>query len=128
MMLNLKNVFLFSLAALSAAQPTIQSRAQVKELNCDGTHWSKDQINHSKQQARNLENDGFAYPKPFGNKDGKGNNIFNAKGQLWEFPLTDPVWTNGVTPGTFRVIVKDNYDFVGVTNKDAGTGGTVHKC
>lgn len=35
---------------------------------------------------------------------------------------------DGVTPGTYRVIMKDNYDFVGVTNKDAGTGGTVHKC
>lgn len=95
MLFNLKNVLLFSLVAVSAAQPTtLEGRAQVKELNCDGTHWSKDQINHSKQQARALQDDGFAYPAYFGNKDAGGNNIFNAQGQLWEFPLTDPVWTS----------------------------------
>ncbi|KAJ6439260.1 hypothetical protein O9K51_07145 [Purpureocillium lavendulum] len=128
MMFSLKHVIFFGLLATSAAQPTLDPRAKVKEINCDGTEWSKDQINHSKRQARDLENSGYAYPKKFGNKDASGNDIFGAKGQLWEFPLTDPLWTNGVSPGTFRVIVKDNYDYVGVTNKDAGTGGTVHKC
>ena len=97
MMFNLKAAFLLGLAAVSVASPAPSSdlvvRAKVPDsLTCDGKTWSKAQINASKSQARNLENDGYAYPKTFGNKDGKGNAIFNTQGQLWEFPLTDPVW------------------------------------
>lgn len=103
MMFSLKQVIFFGLLATSVAQPTLDPRAKVKEINCDGTEWSKDQINHSKRQARDLENSGYAYPKKFGNKDASGNDIFGAKGQLWEFPLTDPLWTSESLSNIFEL-------------------------
>ncbi|KAJ2996587.1 hypothetical protein NUW58_g922 [Xylaria curta] len=129
MMFNLKSSFLLGLVAVSVASPTpsfdLVARAKIPDpLVCDGTTWTKDQIYNSIQQARALENSNYAYPKRFYNNE----NIFGTPADLWEFPLADPVWRNGVSPGTFRVIVKDNYDYVGVTNKDVGSGGTVHKC
>ncbi|KAI3325416.1 hypothetical protein HD806DRAFT_533085 [Xylariaceae sp. AK1471] len=133
MMFNLKSSFLLGLVAVSVASPTpsfdLVARANIPDpLNCDGSTWTKDQIYNSIQQARNLETAGYTYPMHFNNKDANGNTIFGSQGGLWEFPLSDPVWRNGVTPGTFRVIVKDDYSYVGVTSKDPGTGGTVHKC
>ncbi|KAH8656631.1 hypothetical protein BGZ60DRAFT_532211 [Tricladium varicosporioides] len=136
-MLNLKGALLFSLVAFSVASPTfdLQTRANIPAtLKCSTTdgktskEWTKDQIAKAKSQAKTLGTAGYAYPKKFGNKDAKGNDIFAAQGQLWEFPLTDPVWTNGNVPGAYRVIVKDNYDYAGVTAKDSGVGDTVHKC
>ncbi|KAI1115948.1 hypothetical protein F5Y14DRAFT_408732 [Nemania sp. NC0429] len=132
-MVSFKSIFLLGLVAISTASPTptheLQARAKIPDnLNCDNTQWTSAQIKASIQQARNLESSGYAYPKTFGNKAGNGSPLFSAQGQLYEFPLTDPVWNNGKAPGTFRVIVKEDYGYVGVTNKDIGIGGTVHKC
>ncbi|KAI1810013.1 hypothetical protein GGS20DRAFT_233354 [Poronia punctata] len=126
-----KPAILLYLAATAVASPTFElvARAKVPDfLDCDNTPWTGDQIRASLRQSKALGNGGFAYPKGFGNKDAKGNPIFAAQGNLWEFPLTDPVWYNNNVPGTYRVIMKDDYSYVGVTNKDGGTGGTVHKC
>ncbi|KAG8412596.1 hypothetical protein J3458_014306 [Metarhizium acridum] len=128
MMVNIKNLLFLSLVAVSATQPILEDRARLKDLVCDRIHWTKDQINLSIRQARKLGNDNLTYPGKFSNRGGKGNFLFNAKGQLWEFPLTKPVWNKNDRPGTFRVIMKENYGFVGVTNKDPGVGNTIHKC
>ncbi|KAI1402974.1 hypothetical protein F4819DRAFT_257446 [Hypoxylon fuscum] len=131
MMFNIKSVFFFGLVAVSTATPSsvLLPRAKIPEvLKCDGKEWTKAQILASKEKARELANSNYAYPDLFGNKDGHGQPIFGAQGQLWEFPLLDPPWTNGIEPLTFRVIMKDDYTYVGVTNKDTGTGNTVHKC
>ncbi|KAI0545372.1 hypothetical protein F4679DRAFT_561472 [Xylaria curta] len=128
MLFNLRSAFLLGLVAVSVASPTpsfdLVARAKIPDpLECDGHTWTKEQIYNSIQQARAL--DGIAhYPKPFLNNG----NIFGTKAKLWEFPLADPVWQTGVSPATFRVIVNENYGYIGVTNKDVGTGGTVHKC
>ncbi|KAI0400848.1 hypothetical protein F4802DRAFT_601609 [Xylaria palmicola] len=129
MLFSFKSAFLLGLAAVSVASPAptanLVARAKIPDpLHCDGDTWTKQQIYNSIQQARNYETSGYKYPMEF--KDHEG--LFDASGTLWEFPLTDPVWQNGVIPGTFRVIVKDDYTYVGVTHKEPGTGGSVHKC
>ncbi|KAI1821591.1 hypothetical protein F4861DRAFT_518363 [Xylaria intraflava] len=128
MMFSLKHTLLLGLVAVSAAQPAdLLSRQAGKKipdpLECDGEEWSKTQIYNSIEQAKALKNSHYAYPKKFENNE----NIYNTKSELKEFPLLDPVWINGVDPGTFRVIMKD-WKYFGVTNKDVGTGGSVHKC
>lgn len=97
MMFNIKSVFFFGLVAVSTATPSsvLLPRAKIPEvLKCDGKEWTKAQILASKEKARELANSNYAYPDLFGNKDGHGQPIFGAQGQLWEFPLLDPPWTS----------------------------------
>ncbi|KAF4637553.1 hypothetical protein G7Y89_g526 [Cudoniella acicularis] len=140
MLLNFKSAFLLGLVTLSVASPTFDLEARKKTTipvdgvvcaRSDGTvskTWTQAQIRASRAQADALKNDGLTYPKKFSNKDARGNAIFNSKGQLYEFPLLDPVWTVGTAPGPSRVIVKSDYSYAGVTTKNAGVGDLVHKC
>ncbi|OTA99471.1 hypothetical protein M426DRAFT_269259 [Hypoxylon sp. CI-4A] len=131
MMFGLKSVFLFGLVAISAATPTstLERRAKIPDpLKCDGKEFSKQAIMDALNKAPDTAYDSRYYPFIFENKDSKGRNIFGAQGNLYEFPLLNTVWAPGTEPGTFRVIMKEDYSYVGVTNKDPGTGNTVHKC
>ena len=84
------------LFVVSAAhvQISLESRAKIKEINDGRKTWTKDDIYQSILQAKELDDAGFKYPRPFYNRDARQNPIFEAKGPFKEFPLTTPVWTS----------------------------------
>jgi hypothetical protein len=54
------------------------------------------------------------FPHVFGNKSGPFGNINNALTTLWIQPLADPAWTGNSAPGRYRVVMNQNFGYVGV--------------
>lgn len=96
MMLNLKSTFLLALwattipatpAPFSLDPKDTLAGKPIKDVKCNGKEWKRDQIVASIQQSRTQHG---KYPEKYNNHEG----IFGTKKQLWEFPLTDPVYTS----------------------------------
>ncbi|PWI73454.1 hypothetical protein PCL_08730 [Purpureocillium lilacinum] len=92
MRFSLANVLIIAIVAGSTAQAS----TKLRDVHCGGRSWSRDQITRAIEQAKALRDSDYVYPRPFFNRDMKEKVLFNVEGQLWEFPLTDPPWTNGM--------------------------------
>ena len=72
----------------------LETRAKAKPrvlVNCNGVRYTHDQITASMNQAWTLgHSGGYSYPEEYRNEEG----LFGATGQLYSFPLSDPVWTS----------------------------------
>ena len=72
----------------------LETRAKAKPrvlVSCNGTPYTADQITASMNQAWTLgHSGGYSYPEEYRNEEG----LFGATGQLYSFPLSDPVWTS----------------------------------
>ncbi|GCB21161.1 guanyl-specific ribonuclease Po1 [Aspergillus awamori] len=142
MLFSFKPTILLALALTAVASPianptadetnTLVARAQMKDVNCNGKKFAKQDIYNAIQQARKVQTakdnheTGYAkYPEENFNFEG----LFKVSTTLYEYPLVaGGVYSGklGVNPDKYRVVMNEKYGYVGSLYHI--TGNSFKKC
>ncbi|RDK42450.1 hypothetical protein M752DRAFT_319252 [Aspergillus phoenicis ATCC 13157] len=142
MLFSFKPTILLALALTAVASPianptadetnTLVARAQMKDVNCNGKKFAKQDIYNAIQQARKVQTakdnheTGYAkYPEENFNFEG----LFKVSTTLYEYPLVaGGVYSGklGVNADKYRVVMNEKYGYVGSLYHI--TGNSFKKC
>ncbi|PYH29604.1 uncharacterized protein BO87DRAFT_430387 [Aspergillus neoniger CBS 115656] len=143
MFFSLKPIIILALTLTAVASPItnpiveetniLVTRAQKKDVDCNGQKFTVADINNALRQAKVVEKakedgatDYDGYPKVNNNHE----NLFSSTSALYEYPLVSGTFSgkNGVHPGLYRVIMNEKYNYMGSVYHVAGVSNAFKKC
>ncbi|PWY71382.1 hypothetical protein BO83DRAFT_417950 [Aspergillus eucalypticola CBS 122712] len=129
MLFSFKPTILLALAltaiATPIANPTVDegnilvARAPRRDVDCNGKKFTKADIHNAIEQSKVVEDKRQTNAKAYGKYPevyGNGEGLFGSSRTLYEYPLVSGTYsgkTNAGPPGNYRVIMDENYTYLG---------------
>ncbi|KAK6597831.1 hypothetical protein ACHAO1_010383 [Botrytis cinerea] len=132
MLFDFKSAIILALVASISAAPTlteenssleVRGGKTIKDVDCGGVKFTRADIQATKNEEHLQKG---AYPKRYYNLDKP--KIFGTPKELYEYPLTVPVYQKGKEPGKYRMVLDEDYNYQGTMYHVDGVSNAFKAC